>query len=79
MKGNCLISGKHQMTRLGAHVLLAVCARAHLPGRPVCLQVRMVEYEMTFLYASIRLIPCGKYIILDFDWVADSPQVSGDE
>ena len=44
-----------------------------------CLQVRMVEDEMAFLDATIRLIPCGKYIILDFDWVADSPQVMSDD
>jgi len=34
-----------------------------------------VEDEMAFLDTSIRLIPCGKYITLDFDWIADDPKV----
>ncbi|CAI5525620.1 unnamed protein product [Closterium sp. Naga37s-1] len=45
-------------------------------GGDLGLQVRIVEDEMVFLDTTMRMIPCSKYIVLDFDWVADSPEVS---
>ncbi|CAI5527829.1 unnamed protein product, partial [Closterium sp. Naga37s-1] len=43
-------------------------------GGDLGLQVRIVEDEMVFLDTTMRMIPCSKYIVLDFDWVADSPE-----
>ncbi|CAI5937712.1 unnamed protein product [Closterium sp. NIES-64] len=44
-------------------------------GGDLGLQVRIVEDEMVFLDTTMRMIPCSKYIVLDFDWVADSPEL----
>lgn len=44
-------------------------------GNDIGLQVRIVEDEMTFLDATIRTMPCGMYLVLDFDWIADDPKL----
>lgn len=38
-------------------------------------QVRMVEDNMVYLDASIRMLPCGSYLVLDFDWIVEEPEV----
>ena len=37
----------------------------------------MVEDNMVYLDSSIRMLPCGSYLVLDFDWIAEEPEVGG--
>ena len=30
---------------------------------------------MVYLDSSIRMLPCGSYLVLDFDWIVEEPEV----
>eukprot|EP00850_Spirogloea_muscicola_P006980 SM000034S12734 [mRNA] locus=s34:482360:484600:- [translate_table: standard] len=61
------------MRNLAAAVRSAFRAGYH--SDDLGLQVRIVEDEMVYLDASVRMLPCGSYIVLDFDKVLERPEL----